>query len=103
MFAFFVRYKFPGEAERDGFYRAVREANVAAISAAEAGCGRYEYFYPCENARELFLFEVWESREQQRVHTQQPHFAALGEIKKRFRAETEIEIMECSPEIKGNR
>ncbi|MDO4545938.1 MAG: antibiotic biosynthesis monooxygenase, partial [Bacillota bacterium] len=63
---------------------------IADKSRAEDGCIRYEYFYPADSENQIFLWEQWESREAQKVHTRQPHFAELSQLKEKYGIETEI-------------
>ena len=38
----------------------------------------------------MFLWEQWESRDAQKKHLQQPHFATLSELKAKYVLDTEI-------------
>ncbi len=87
---YYVTYTLKDKAARDSYFEAVKEAGVIEKSQAEDGCIRYEYFYPAESDNKLFLWEQWESREAQKVHTQQPHFAELGEIKAKYDVDVDI-------------
>ena len=87
---FFVTYTLPDAAAREGYIRDVLELGVIDKSRAEKGCIRYDYFYPVGSDTQLFLLEQWESREHQAAHCQTDHFKALGKIKEKYGAETEI-------------
>ncbi len=89
---FYVTYRLPDPAAREGYMREVLDSGVIEKSRAEDGCIRYEYFYPVGSDTELFLWEQWESRDHQKVHCQTEHFAALGKIKEKYGAETKILI-----------
>lgn len=91
MLNFYVTYNFPDKEARDGFAAEIQAAKIAETSRAEAGCFRYQYFFPMENDKQIFLWEQWENAEAQKAHTKQPHFAAIGQIKGRYWAETEVE------------
>ena len=93
MYQIFVTYTFDTKEKRDGFYADLERNRIAEICSAEKGCIRYEYFYPCKAETELFLVELWESREDQKVHTGQPHFAMIGELKGKYDAVSSFEIM----------
>lgn len=85
---FYVTYTFDTIEKRDGFLREVSED--ARISRAEAGCIRYDYFYPVDHDDKLFLWEQWENAECQQKHCTMPHFAHIGELKEKYGARTEI-------------
>lgn len=87
---YYVTYTLKDRAERDAFYEAVKQSGAPARSREEDGCIRYEYFYPAESEHMLFLWEQWESRDAQKVHTQQPHFLELTKIKEEYGAKTDI-------------
>ncbi len=92
---FYVTYTLKDKEARDGFYAEVKTSGVIEKSLAEDGCIRYAYFYPADTENQIFLWEQWESRQAQKAHTQQPHFQILGELKKRYGAETEIVTADC--------
>ena len=89
---FYVTYVLPDPAARDGYMKEVLEQGVIEKSRAEDGCIRYEYFYPVDSENNLFLWEQWESREHQKIHCETGHFAALGRIKEKYGAQTQILI-----------
>ncbi|MEY8367036.1 putative quinol monooxygenase [Anaerovoracaceae bacterium 41-7] len=89
---FYVTYTLKDKAARDGFYEEVKACGVIEKSLAEDGCIRYTYYYPADSENQIFLWEQWESRQAQKVHTQQPHFKQLGEIKEKYPMETEVLI-----------
>ncbi len=93
MYQIFVTYSFDTKENRDGFYAGLEENRIAEICSGEKGCIRYEYFYPCKDETGLFLVELWETREDQQVHTRQPHFAKIGELKEKYGATAGLEIM----------
>ena len=93
MYQILVTYHFDSKEDRDAFYRELAENRIARICQEEKGCIRYDYFFPCEKDRELFLLEMWETKEDQKVHSRQPHFALIGGLKKKYNATIEFEIM----------
>lgn len=84
---FYVMYDFKSKEMRDGFIREIREERIKEITVSEDGCIRYDYFYPVESERKVFLWEQWDSAEAQQKHTTQPHFAIIGKIKEKYGAE----------------
>lgn len=91
MVNFYVTYKFENKEQRDGFIKAIKEARIAEITRDEEGCVRYDYFYPLDSDREIFLWEQWDSKEAQQAHTGQPHFATIGKIKEKYKAACEFD------------
>lgn len=89
---FYVWYTLKDKAARDGFYKEIKEAAVAEKSLAEEGCLRYDYYFPAEADHQIFLWERWESRQAQKVHTTKPHFKIVGSLKEKYQAETEVII-----------
>lgn len=87
---YYVTYRLPDTAARDGYLREVQEQGIMEKSRTEEGCIRYAYFYPTDSDTDLFLWEQWESREHQAAHCKTEHFAALGELKAKYGAVTEI-------------
>ena len=89
-YSLLVTYKFPNREKRDGFYEDVCDNKIAKIVMKEDGCVRYEYEIP-EAETELLLHEVWEDKEAQQVHIQQPTMNFLKALKMKHQAETCIE------------
>lgn len=89
---YYVTYRLNSKEDRDQYFKAVQENGIIEKSRAEEGCIRYEYFYPAESETNLFLWEQWESRDAQKKHTQQPHFALLGKLKEKYHVEADIVV-----------
>ena len=86
---FYVTYVFHNKAERDGFLAEVRV--LADITRREKGCVRYDYFFPVDDENVIFLWEQWESAEDQELHMKQAHFALIGKLKEKYGAVTKFE------------
>lgn len=84
---FYVMYDFESKEMRDGFIEEISQKKIAETTRAEDGCIRYDYFYPVETDKKIFLWEQWDSAEAQQRHTEQPHFAVIGQIKEKYKAE----------------
>ncbi|MCB6992573.1 antibiotic biosynthesis monooxygenase [bacterium 210820-DFI.6.37] len=89
---YYVTYRTDSKEARDGYFKEVKENGIIEKSRAEEGCVRYAYFYPADSDTDLFLWEQWESRDAQKKHTQQPHFAVLGTLKEKYNVKAEIVI-----------
>lgn len=92
MVEFLVTYRFESQEDRDGFYGEIKSKGIKRLCEDEEGCIRYDYFYPCDDEKVLFLLEQWETMEHQKVHTSQPHFGELGKLKDKYNCNTEVEI-----------
>lgn len=88
-----VTYKFNNKEDRDGFYNAACEMNLAKTVEAEDGCLMYRYYMPCDTDKELFLLEKWETPEAQKVHCDTPHMIKLRTFKDKFNADTDVEFI----------
>ena len=70
-----------------GALRARRSGN----SQAEAGNGRYDYYFAAEAPDDLLLVETWTTPELQQAHCQTETFARLQALKAQFCDGVEIE------------
>ena len=91
MFTIYVTYKGSDRDAVEGFYKEIREIGIDILSRKEDGNVRYEYYWPAEHENQLFLLEIWETKEAQQIHSQQDHFKKLGELKEKYGVETSIE------------
>lgn len=85
-----VKYYFENNEKRDAFYKEAKEAGVIDASRAEAGNIRYDYYYPIEEEKTIFLLEQWKNASSTEVHNAAEHFAHLQKIKEKFVEKTEI-------------
>ena len=90
MYSLLVTYKFENKEKRDGFLEAVTDDRIASIVRKEDGCLRYDYEVP-EESNILLLYEEWETKDHQIVHTKQPTMNRIKAYKIRFGAETVID------------
>ncbi|MBQ6265036.1 MAG: antibiotic biosynthesis monooxygenase [Clostridia bacterium] len=57
----------------------------------ETGCLQYDYFISKESPDSvLLLIERWQNAEAQKIHTTQPHFKLLQELKAKYVEKTEF-------------
>ena len=73
------------------FLDKLNEEGLGAACRAEDGNIRYHYYLPTDGSDELLLVEKWRDKDALRVHTGQPHFARIGEVKAEFVEDTVIE------------
>ena len=69
MFTIYVTYKGSDRAAVEGFYKEIREIGIDILSRKEDGNVRYEYYWPAEHENQLFLLEIWETKEAQQIHS----------------------------------
>lgn len=67
--------------KRDEFFQKVTESGIAEASRNEAGNMRYEFFYPLASENDIFLIEIWENTDAQKLHGTTDHYKKLTEIK----------------------
>lgn len=91
MIAYFLTYKLKSKEDRDSFLNELLMADIPAICEKEQGCIKYKYFLPCDNGSDLLLLEEWESVEDQQLHTTQPHFATILNLKEKYNVITECD------------
>lgn len=72
------------------FSRKSKKPAIVEESRKEAGNGRYEYFFPVTDPDSLVLFEVWNTGEDQRRHTETEHYRRLSELKMTYVADTQV-------------
>ena len=81
---------------RDDFLEAIMAEGIDVECRAEEGNLKYDYYYAANDDDELLLVEKWRDAEALAVHSKQPHFARLVEIKKEYVKDTIIEKFECN-------
>lgn len=70
--------------KREEFCSKVIEQGIAEASRAEEGNMRDEFFYPVENANEVFLIEIWKDEESKKNHGTTEHYMKLTELKSTY-------------------
>lgn len=95
MIQFLVTYNFPTSENRDAFYQGIQQNHIQELVQKEEGCIQYNYYFPCLNTQQLFLIEQWETQTHQQLHTKQPPFSILTQLKETYQAVTSINIYEC--------
>ena len=84
-------YYYVREGMMTDFIGALNSNNIAEQCRNENGCLQYDYFISeSKPERLLLLIERWESAETQKIHTTQPHFSILQELKARYVEKTEF-------------
>ena len=85
---------------KEEFLEAICTEGIDIACRAEDGNIKYDYYFPAEGGDEMLLVEKWRDAEVLARHATLPHFARLGELKKEFVLQTEIERFEV-PEAQG--
>ena len=76
---------------RDEFIKAIINEGLDEASRAEEGNFKYDYYIPTDGSDDLLLVEKWSGQEALDIHSNQPHFKRLGELKAEYVNDTIIE------------
>ena len=79
---------------RDEFLEMIMTEGIDNACRAEDGNIKYDYYFATNDSDELLLVEKWRDADALSVHSKQPHFTRLGELKKDFVNDTIIEKFE---------
>jgi len=89
MYTIYVKFTcVPGK--REEYIKTLKAEGIVDEIRKENGCIKYEYYFSEGNPDEILLIEVWESKNHQEVHIEQPHMARLRELKPDFVLSTEL-------------
>ena len=80
---------------REEFLEAIMAEGIDVACRAEAGNFKYDYYIPTDGSDDLLLVEKWQDEEAIAAHGQQPHMAALRELKAKYVDDTIIEKFEA--------
>ena len=92
MLTIYVTYEGSDRASVEGFYSEIKSNRIDELSRAEDGNVCYDYYWPAEVQNQLFLLEKWETKEAQQLHSQQPHFQRLGQLKQKYGIESTVKF-----------
>lgn len=84
-----VRYHLK-KGQRGIFLQKIQEEGIPEASRNEPGNVRYEYLYSLSDPDELVLLEVWDTAQDQKKHTQLPHYQVLAGLKEQYVEQTEL-------------
>ena len=89
MYKIYVVFKcFPGK--REEYIRTLKEEGIVDAVRKEDGCHCYDYYFSEKDADEILLVEVWETKEHQKIHIDQPHMVRLRELKPNYVISTQF-------------
>lgn len=80
------------EGKRDAFMSVLNEYQIPQKSKAEHGNYAYDYYFPVNEANQLFLLEKWENEAAFEAHKQSEHFLKLQELKKDYIKAAKLDI-----------
>ena len=84
-------YYYVREGMMSDFIDALNSNRIAEQCRNENGCLQYDYFISEDKPDKLLLLiERWENAEAQKVHTSQPHFLILQDLKAKYVEKTEF-------------
>jgi len=84
------------ENKRDEFYELINSLEIPQKSRAEEDNCRYDYFIPYDTKNQIFLVEVWKTKEGFENHKKMPHFLELQALKEDFIEGAKLDIYEIS-------
>lgn len=89
MYTLYVTFKcVPGK--REEYIETLKSEGIVDAVRKEDGCIRYDYYFSEKDPDEILLIEIWESKEHQQVHINQPHMARCFELNPDFVISTEF-------------
>lgn len=88
-----VTYKCKAD-KREAFLGAIQAEGLDQASRNEEGNFKYDYYCPIDGSDDLLLVEKWRDADALKLHTEQPHYKRLGELKGEFVNETVLERYE---------
>lgn len=89
MYTLYVTFKcVPGK--REEYIETLKSEGIVDAVREEDGCIRYDYYFSEKDPDEILLIEIWESKEHQQVHINQPHMARCFELNLDFVISTEF-------------
>ena len=95
-FTILVIYNLKNDGDREAIVKEMTESGVLNAIRNEDGCYIYDYYYPVENAKQLVLYEKWESIEHQKVHMTQPHMKTAKEITGKYVESVSVKKIDLS-------
>ena len=84
-----VIYKAKSKEARETFISEIYQSVVNDIR-QEKGCIKYDYYLSVDDETKIVLYEIWESREHQKIHMTQPHMQTAMAIKAKYIDSVEI-------------
>ena len=78
-------------AMREAFLERIRAEGIDAACRAEDGNLKYDYYFPSDNADELFLVEKWQDADALARHADLPHMVKLRSGTAEYVTDTVIE------------
>ncbi len=89
MYKIYVIFKcVPGK--REEYIEKLKAEGIVDAVRKEDGCILYDYYFSEKDPDEIMLLEIWESKNHQKIHIEQPHMVRLREIKPDFVLDTKF-------------
>lgn len=83
----------PGKKEE--LLKKIQAEGIDALSRADEGNIKYDFYLPADDSDELLLVEKWEDAASLLKHSKQPHLARMAEIKEGLVIESVLEKYEA--------
>lgn len=81
--------------ERNSFVEAILKENIPAITRQEPGNLAYDFSCSIEDPDIVYLVEQWENKDALLVHSKQPMFRRLGELREQLGVERELSVYQA--------
>lgn len=95
MIEFIITQTYRSKEDRDAYLREAKVASIESLSQKEKGNIRYEYLLPTDgDEKKVILIEMWETPEDQKVHTSSAHFAVAMQLKAKYIVDSSMEKFE---------
>ena len=82
------------EGRRDEFYDLINQLGIASKSRTEEDNIKYDYYIPYGTENQIFLLEIWKTKEVFERHKQSDHFKQLQELKEDYIEGAKLDIFE---------
>lgn len=82
------------ENKRDAFYKLINDLGIAQKSRDEEDNIKYDYYIPYDTENQIFLLEIWKTKEGFELHKKSEHFLELQSIKEEYIEHAKLDIFE---------
>ncbi len=82
------------EGRRDEFYDLINQLEIATKSRAEEDNIKYDYYIPYGTDNQIFLLEIWKTKDGFELHKQSDHFKQLQALKEDYIESSKLDIFE---------
>ena len=84
------------ENRRDEFYDLINKLGIGQASRDEEDNIKYDYYIPYGTENQIFLLEIWKTKEGFEAHKKTDHFLKLQELKEDYIESAKLDIFEIA-------